>query len=234
MARGDHLVVKHGTYTHHGIDMGAGCVIHYGRGLHNKVNARVEIVSREEFAGDSPIEIRSDQASFSMDEVVDRAVSRLGENNYDLFENNCEHFVNWCRRGVADSPQINLVDSACRRGSAAAAKIAFPGLTAKATARVARQMPMGRFVAKSATRGGLAASLAGDLVQISAEVVAIRSGKDRAQSRQIGQRTGALAASGVGYMLGGPAGAAIGFGSWLVGEVVGQKASATTRRVIGK
>ncbi|CAJ0602569.1 unnamed protein product, partial [Cylicocyclus nassatus] len=32
--------------------------------------------------------------------VVDRALLQLGARNYNLFLNNCEHFVNWCRYGI--------------------------------------------------------------------------------------------------------------------------------------
>ena len=34
-----------------------------------------------------------------------RAESRLGEGEYDLVFNNCEHFANWCRTGRSYSDQ---------------------------------------------------------------------------------------------------------------------------------
>ena len=219
MATGDHLVVQFGAYTHHGIDLGDGNVIHFGRGLHNKVNARVEIVDRSQFAGQAQITVRESAACFEAEEIVERAKSRLGETDYHLLDNNCEHFVNWCRHGVADSSQVNIVDSVCRRGSAAAAKLAFP--------KLASRFMVKDVAAKIASRYGLTAALAGDAVQLSAEVISIKSGKDQAQTKDIGRKSGALASGGIGYMLGGPAGAAVGFGSWLFGEVVGQTATAT-------
>jgi len=39
-------------------------------------------------------------------DVVRRARSRLGERCYDLLENNCEHFCEWCLRGTARSFQV--------------------------------------------------------------------------------------------------------------------------------
>lgn len=31
--------------------------------------------------------------------VIGRAFTRLGENQYNLASNNCEHYVCWCRNG---------------------------------------------------------------------------------------------------------------------------------------
>jgi hypothetical protein len=39
-------------------------------------------------------------------DIVQRARSRLGECHYDLLNNNCEHFCNWCLRGESRSLQI--------------------------------------------------------------------------------------------------------------------------------
>ncbi len=224
MARGDHLVVPFGPYTHHGIDLGDGTVIHYGRGLHNKTLARVEIVNREEFCSDQPVQIRQDQAAFPVDQIIERALSRMDEADYDVLENNCEHFVNWCRRGAAESHQVNLADSLCRRGTAAAAKIALP--------KIARRYAAGKIAARAAGRLALVASLAGDAAQVSTELLAYRMGQDGQRARDWGRRSGALASSSVGYMLGGPPGAAMGCSGWLFGEAVGQAATQTVRRTL--
>ena len=231
-SKGQHLVVKFGTYTHHGIDLGDETVIHYGRGLHNKVNARVEIVSRDVFCAGNPITIRDSNRLFSSDEIVERATSRLGECDYDLFQNNCEHFVNWCRSDVADSAQVNLADAVVRRGTAATVRITLPKVARSFASRVLAKEVASTTAktvgSKMATRFAAPAALAGDAVQLSAEVLAIRNGKDQQATREIGRRSGALASSGVGFMLGGPTGAAIGFGSWLFGEVVGEAVAMKT------
>jgi Lecithin retinol acyltransferase len=39
-------------------------------------------------------------------EVVRRARSRIGEDNYRLLTNNCEHFCEWCLRGEPRSYQV--------------------------------------------------------------------------------------------------------------------------------
>ncbi|KAH7719415.1 NC domain containing protein [Aphelenchoides avenae] len=49
------------------------------------------------------------KAPYSTDVIIDRALQRLGEDEYDLERNNCEHFAKYCRYGVADSEQVRVV-----------------------------------------------------------------------------------------------------------------------------
>ena len=44
---------------------------------------------------------------YSPNETIKRAISRIGEEDYNLLINNCEHFAVWCKTGVARSYQIN-------------------------------------------------------------------------------------------------------------------------------
>ena len=228
MAQGDHLIVRHATYTHHAIDLEDGFVVHYGRGLHDKSQARVEKVPREIFTRGKPVTTGFHPARFSPDQIIQRALSRLGENEYDLLDNNCEHFVNWCRLGVSESAQIQHAESFFRRGGAAAAKAAFP----RVTHRLAEKISIGRVTSKAITRCGFTAALAGDAVQLSVEAIAIRRGTGADKTQRLGQQSGALASGGVGFMLGGPTGAAVGIGSWCFGEWVGQRATKKLRQTI--
>ena len=43
---------------------------------------------------------------YSPEETVRRAESRLGERNYSITMNNCEHFAVWCKTGVSESTQV--------------------------------------------------------------------------------------------------------------------------------
>ena len=43
---------------------------------------------------------------YSAEETVERARSRLGEEKYDLFFNNCEHFAIWCKTNISNCRQI--------------------------------------------------------------------------------------------------------------------------------
>lgn len=46
---------------------------------------------------------------YTPEETVERAKSRLGENQYDIAMNNCEHFAFWCKTGLSDSHQVDNV-----------------------------------------------------------------------------------------------------------------------------
>jgi len=48
---------------------------------------------------------------YTADETVNRAKSKLGEEEYNFFFNNCEHFATWCKTGLAESYQIKKVIS---------------------------------------------------------------------------------------------------------------------------
>lgn len=109
MAKGDQIYAYRefftipGVYQHHGIDCGDGTVIHY-----RKPSEIIQRTSIETFARGNPIYVKQYAQGFCFipDVVVERAASRLGENNYNLLFNNCEHFANWCKTGFSDSRQV--------------------------------------------------------------------------------------------------------------------------------
>ena len=89
-----------------------------------------------EFSRGSEVLIRSyDDVSRvdDADTAIKRAESRIGEECYDVFGNNCEHFIVWLKTGVAESSQVN----AHRR----AADV------------VIRGVPVGAFLLTAARRG---------------------------------------------------------------------------------
>lgn len=108
MARGDQIFVMRpfvgldGVYEHHGIDCGDGTVIHYRKGE----TAQISRTSIESFAMGKPIFFKPQSVSYVPDIVIQRAESRLGEQQYSLLTNNCEHFANWCKTGRNDSEQL--------------------------------------------------------------------------------------------------------------------------------
>ncbi len=109
MARGDQIYVmrplinREGDYEHHGIDCGDGTVIHYYKGGEVPTVART---SFEVFARGNPVFVKPYVASYVPDVVVERAESRLGEQQYNLLTNNCEHFATWCKVGRSESQQL--------------------------------------------------------------------------------------------------------------------------------
>jgi hypothetical protein len=104
---GAHLTTPRRGYIHHGIYAGRGRVIHY-RGLDPLLRrGPVEETSIEQFTRGRPLSVRTPKVSaFCGEARVARARSRLGEDRYRLWSNNCEHFVEWCISGLARSTQV--------------------------------------------------------------------------------------------------------------------------------
>ncbi|VVM39720.1 hypothetical protein PS662_02908 [Pseudomonas fluorescens] len=130
MRRGDHLVSVRCGYTHHGIYIGAGEVLHYS-GFGDSVSGPICRVSLEKFSGGMPTVVKPHLfAVHDAEERIARGYTRLGENSYNLVTNNCEHFVNWCIDGTTTSEQVRSVLSV------AGSKVAhiIPGGSAVVTA----------------------------------------------------------------------------------------------------
>ena len=113
MATADHLQVprRHGLFNHHGIDLGDGTVAHYLEGrkiLRSPVSefSQGEVVSVLDHADASPAGV-----------TLRRAMSRLGEQNYNMLFNNCEHFATWCKTGRHRSEQVDSVIDRARQWS---------------------------------------------------------------------------------------------------------------------
>lgn len=110
--KGSHIAIECSAlgiipYDHHAIYIGNGKVI-------ERSQNGVHVVPYSEFRGRGQTVIVKSEKSFSKDEIVARAYSRLRGNGstsydrtaYNLLTNNCEHFANWCRSGNHVSPQL--------------------------------------------------------------------------------------------------------------------------------
>jgi hypothetical protein len=116
MARGDHIYVDRGPYTHHGIDLGDGNVIDFAGadGTKSKSSAVIRQTTLENFADGGTVQIRPYRVRFEGDRIVALAQSKLGGSGYDLFGNNCEHFATWCVTGEHSSDQVETVATGVR------------------------------------------------------------------------------------------------------------------------
>jgi hypothetical protein len=113
---GAHLITPRVGYVHHGIYLGSGRVIHCGAVSCFLPRGPVEEVSLRDFRRGGPVAVRGGvPAKYEAWEIVDRARSRLGEDRYRLFTNNCEHFCEWCVRGEQRSYQVERLSSWMRR-----------------------------------------------------------------------------------------------------------------------
>jgi Lecithin retinol acyltransferase len=118
MARGDQIYVMRplvgmdSLYQHHGIDCGDGSVIHY----YKPGEAVVSRTSFETFAQGKPVYTKQYTTSYVPDVVIERAESRLGERQYHLLTNNCEHFATWCKIGQSECVQLAGIDVGLLKG----------------------------------------------------------------------------------------------------------------------
>ena len=113
MSAADHLQVprQHGLFNHHGIDLGDGTVAHY---LEGREILRSPL---EDFSQGQPIRVVDHPGASAPGLTLRRAMSRIGEQNYNLLFNNCEHFATWCKTGRHRSGQIDSVLERARHWS---------------------------------------------------------------------------------------------------------------------
>ncbi|SDC87775.1 lecithin retinol acyltransferase family protein [Paraburkholderia lycopersici] len=125
---GTHLATRRPGYMHHGIYIGSGRVIHYAGLSRHLGSGPVEAVSIEDFSAGFGLQVVQHlQARYTGLEVARRAASRLGEQNYKLLTNNCEHLCLWCVLGQGRSHQVD----ACIRNPARAVCVLFALLVCK-------------------------------------------------------------------------------------------------------
>jgi hypothetical protein len=98
---------------HCGIYEGDNFVIHFAppNGSKIKEDAIIHRSTLAEFANGSPFHVIEfpPEKCFPPEEIIKRAHSRLGENTYNLFLNNCDHFATWCKTGKHRSLQIDFL-----------------------------------------------------------------------------------------------------------------------------
>lgn len=202
--------MRFGCYTHHAIDVGDGTVVHFGRGLHDLANACIEQVSWQEFCQGRPVEVVDSPRCFPAEEILNRAQSRLGQSDYQVFGNNCEGFVHWCRSDRSDSFQADRVRSAMKQVAAATAK---PALTRRLTGAIVAAGPLP------------------EVVQFAVETWVSRRTYSVNHGKRAGQVCGAATAFVVGFAKGGPASAVVTTSVWAGGQVAGERVAEQATRV---
>ncbi|MCR4717718.1 MAG: lecithin retinol acyltransferase family protein, partial [Lachnospiraceae bacterium] len=132
---GDVIGVRRGLYDHYAVYIGEDKVIQYsGDGGDFKGKVSIHVATMKDFLKmnksyyvisfihEVPVRIYADtnfvagetyglerwkaDKVYSPEETVKRAMSRLGEAEYNLVFNNCEHFVMWCKTGIGWSLQV--------------------------------------------------------------------------------------------------------------------------------
>lgn len=233
MARGDRLAVERlvagstVTYSHHGIDLGDGTVVHarpddfrdpFGGG-------RVERTSLEEFTAGGEARVVTDPPpAFSAAVIAARALDHVGRAGYCPVIDNCEHFATWCATGRRASRQVDLVVGRC---CAVAGRLAA-AVTARAAARGSGRVAV-RTLAGTTVRLGLGtlvpAAIVGEAAALGAEWRAHQRGADERTARRAGEAAGLAATAATCAAAGVPAGPAgvvagalAGAALWLAGS----------------
>ena len=137
MARGDHIKVrrKNGLYTHHGIDMGDGTVIHFSGEPFRQDEASICRVTLAEFlAGGRSVVVLHRGTELTPDEVVAAAEAALVRQRYCLWRNNCEHFATECKTGRRRSSQVRRALHIAAGSAGAAVAVLLPLLLQRRSA----------------------------------------------------------------------------------------------------
>lgn len=114
LKKGDIIFVDKGLYKHYGIYAGDGVVVHYSDKNSNfGTDIKIQEASLDDFASGFEVKVyQLDEKKYTLysgEETLKRAYSRLGEKNYNLIFNNCEHFAVWCKTSISDSDQVHIV-----------------------------------------------------------------------------------------------------------------------------
>lgn len=125
---GDIVLCKRSGYEHYGVYIGRKKIIHFESSVWEKINGKPRITETTiaNFKGENTLftirpeyllSLFQDYGLFeegkykfySPSETVRRAKSKLGTEGYNLLWNNCEHFVLWCKTGLATSSQVGTM-----------------------------------------------------------------------------------------------------------------------------
>lgn len=96
-------------YNHYGIYVGNNKVIHYISSTGKAEDSKISETNMNTYFKEDRYFVLDlkNSSKFTADQTVKRAKERLGEKSYDLLQNNCEHFVIWCKTDNSKSYQID-------------------------------------------------------------------------------------------------------------------------------
>jgi len=205
MARGDRLAVLRRLsatgvpYTHLGIDLGDGTVVHAQPHDPARLFAggRVVRTSLETFAGGQPVRRVNDPvAVYPADEIARRAEEAVGREGYCPVGDNCEHFVSWCATGARSSRQSDIL-----LGRAAAAATRVAAMLAARLAAGSGERLLVRTALGTTARFGLRtlvpAVVVAEGAALAADWTAHQRGAAGEQCRRAGESAGMVTSAGI-------------------------------------
>ncbi|XP_071096433.1 phospholipase A and acyltransferase 3-like [Haliotis cracherodii] len=113
---GDQVEFERGIYSHWGVYIGDGYVIHLasvdGQGFSKAEKAVIRKDKIKDVAKNCRMNKNNSKKekhrlkAYSKSEIVKRATSQLGKTGYNLIASNCEHFASWCCYDIEISDQV--------------------------------------------------------------------------------------------------------------------------------
>jgi lecithin:retinol acyltransferase len=231
--RGDHVYVRRRGYTHHGVEVDGGEVVHFTGTPGNKRGAMIRRTTMAEFTGPrGKLCYRRYGQQLPADLAVERAESKIGQSGYSLFSNNCEHFATWCVHDRTKSSQVSgakaagAVVSSTAAGAAAgigvisgvgaAAGLSGPGI-------MSGLATVGGTVGAGAVGGLAVLGAAPGAAAVAVMNIALRDDPTLSEGDRVARRAG-RASSAVGAV----GGTAVGVGAVSVAGVSGLSAAGIT------
>ena len=105
---GDHICVRRRGkfYTHHGIYMGDGKLIHFAGSIREKIDPVVQETDLSGFLKGEILRRRDYKERLPASETIRIAKEQLSDGSYSMIWNNCEHFATYCATGKKKSWQV--------------------------------------------------------------------------------------------------------------------------------
>ena len=121
--KGDIIRVKHRFYYHYGIYIDDDTVVQFGLSedaVHCAEDVKVLCDTIDTFTSSGDVErailtFSERSRSRSRDKICEYALSCIGEGDYNILHNNCEHFVYRCVFGESNAPGLDSVRDSIRK-----------------------------------------------------------------------------------------------------------------------
>lgn len=107
---GDVIAFKRPLFTHYGLYIGNGMIVH-----RDKMGGRPKVAISPMYDVPGNISIanneyeKNNMKRVATEEAIRRAVSQVGDTEYNLITSNCEHFVTENKYGSSVSNQVNAL-----------------------------------------------------------------------------------------------------------------------------
>ena len=111
LSPGDHICVRRRGrfYTHHGIYLGEGKVIHFAGSIREMEDPEVHETELVTFLKGGILRRRDYEERLTPSKTIRIAKQQLLNGSYSMIWNNCEHFATYCATGKKRSRQVRRV-----------------------------------------------------------------------------------------------------------------------------